>query len=103
MTETDIQNAIRLELSKYGVCFRMNTGVFKQGERTIKCGVKGMSDLLFIKDGRAYWLEVKTETGRPSAEQLNFLSVMRMHGCVAEIVRSVDDAVRAVGETRGER
>ena len=103
MTETDIQNAIRLELSKYGVCFRMNTGVFKQGERTIKCGVKGMSDLLFIKDGRAYWLEVKTETGRPSAEQLNFLSVMRQHGCVAEIVRSVDDAVRAVGETCGER
>ena len=103
MTETDIQNAIRLELSKYGVCFRMNTGVFKQGERTIKCGVKGMSDLLFIKDGRAYWLEVKTETGRPSAEQLNFLSVMRKHGCIAEIVRSVDDAVRAVGKTRGER
>lgn len=103
MTETDIQNAIRLELSKYGVCFRMNTGVFKQGERTIKCGVKGMSDLLFIKGGRAYWLEVKTETGRPSAEQLNFLSVMRKHGCVAEIVRSVDDAVRAVRETRGER
>ena len=97
MTETDIQNAIRLELSKYGVCFRMNTGVFKQGERTIKCGVKGMSDLLFIKDGRAYWLEVKTETGRPSEEQLRFLAVMRdRYGCVAEIVRSVDDAVRTV-------
>ena len=101
MTETDIQNAIRLELSKYGVCFRMNTGVFKQGERTVRCGVKGMSDLLFIKNGRAYWLEVKTETGRPSQDQLNFLAVMRdRYGCVAEIVRSVDDAIRAVGENR---
>lgn len=99
MTETDIQNAIRLELSKYGVCFRMNTGVFKQGERTVRCGVKGMSDLLFIRNGRAYWLEVKTETGRPSQEQLNFLQVMRKHGCVAEIVRSVDDAVRVVSES----
>ena len=100
MTETDIQNAIRLELSKYGVCFRMNSGVFKQGERTIKCGVKGMSDLLFIKNGKAYWLEVKTPTGKASKEQLNFLTVMRdRYGCVAEVVRSVDDAVRAVEET----
>lgn len=100
MTETDIQNAIRLELSKYGVCFRMNTGVFKQGERTVKCGVKGMSDLLFIKNGRAYWLEVKTDKGKVSKEQLNFLAVMRdKYGCVAEIVRSVDDAVRAVEGT----
>lgn len=100
MTETDIQNAIRLELSKYGVCFRMNSGVFKQGERTIKCGVKGMSDLLFIKNGKAYWLEVKTPTGKASKEQINFLTVMRdRYGCVAEIVRSVDDAVRAVEGT----
>lgn len=100
MTETDIQNAIRLELSKYGVCFRMNSGVFKQGERTIKCGVKGMSDLLFIKNGKAYWLEVKTPTGKASKEQLNFLTMMRdRYGCVAEIVRSVDDAVRAVEGT----
>lgn len=99
MTETDIQNAIRLELSKYGVCFRMNSGIFKQGERTIKCGVKGMSDLLFIKNGKAYWLEVKTPTGKASPEQLNFLAVMRnKYGCVAEIVRSVDDAVRIVKE-----
>lgn len=100
MTETDIQNAIRLELSKYGVCFRMNTGVFKQGERTVKCGVKGMSDLLFIKNGRAYWLEVKTDKGKVSKEQLNFLAVMRdKYGCVTAIVRSVDDAVRAVEGT----
>ena len=97
MTETDIQNAIRLELCKYGVCFRMNTGVFKQGERTIKCGVKGMSDLLFIRNGRAYWLEVKTETGKASPEQLNFLAVMRdRYGCVAGIVRSVEEAVKLV-------
>lgn len=101
MTETDIQNAIRLELSKYGVCFRMNSGIFKQGERTIKCGVKGMSDLLFIKNGKAYWLEVKTPTGKASPEQLNFLAVMRnKYGCVAEIVRSVEDAVRIVTENR---
>lgn len=98
MTEIDIQNAIRLELSKYGVCFRMNTGVFKQGDRSIKCGVKGMSDLLFIRDGKAYWLEVKTSTGRIRPEQENFLAVMRdRYGCATGIVRSVDDALRVTG------
>ena len=100
MTEIDIQNAIRLELSKYGVCFRMNTGVFKQGDRSIKCGVKGMSDLLFIRDGKAYWLEVKTPTGRIRPEQEKFLAVMRdRYGCVCGIVRSVQDALEVVGVT----
>ena len=73
--------------------------------RWVDTGVpKGFSDLIACKNGRIYFLEVKTETGRPSQDQLNFLAVMRdRYGCVAEIVRSVDDAVRAVGETRGER
>ena len=35
---------------------------------------------------------------QPSEEQIRFLATMRdRYGCVAEIVRSVDDAVRAVG------
>jgi hypothetical protein len=50
-----------------------------------------------VKDGRVYFLEVKTETGKASPEQLNFLAVMRdRYGCVTSIVRSVDDAVRTV-------
>lgn len=107
MNEHSIQNAIRLRLSELGFCvFRANVGRFQTKDgRWFDTGLpRGFSDLFAVKDGRVYFLEVKTETGRPSEEQLRFLAVMRdRYGCVAEIVRSVDDAVRAVGETRGER
>lgn len=101
MNEHSIQNAIRLRLSELGYCvFRANVGRFQTKDgRWFDTGLpRGFSDLFAVKDGRIYFLEVKTETGRPSEEQLKFLAVMRdRYGCVAEIVRSVDDAVRAVG------
>ena len=101
MNEHSIQNAIRLRLSELGYCvFRANVGRFQTKDgRWFDTGLpRGFSDLFAVKDGRIYFLEVKTETGRPSEEQLRFLAVMRdRYGCVAEIVRSVDDAVRAVG------
>lgn len=100
MTEHSIQNAIRLKLSEMGYCvFRINVGKFKLADgRWFETGVpKGYSDLTAIKDGKVYFLEVKTETGKPTKDQVNFLAVMRdRYGCVTGIVRSVDDAVRLV-------
>jgi len=102
MTEHDIQNSIRMKLSELGYCvFRVNVGRFKTEDgRWFDTGLpKGFSDLMAVKDGRVYFLEVKTETGKASPEQLNFLAVMRdRYGCVTSIVRSVDDAVRTVTE-----
>lgn len=100
MTEHEIQNAIRLKLSEMGYCvFRINVGKFKLADgRWFETGSpKGYSDLTAIKDGKVYFLEVKTETGKPTKDQINFLAVMRdRYGCVTGIVRSVDDAVRLV-------
>lgn len=100
MTEHDIQNAIRLRLSELGFCvFRANVGRFQTKDgRWFDTGLpKGFSDLFAVKDGRVYFLEVKTETGKVRPEQVQFLAVMRdRYGCVAEIVRSVEDAVRTV-------
>ena len=102
MSEHDLQNLIRIKLSELGYCvFRVNVGRFKtQDGRWFDTGLpKGFSDLMAVKNGKVYFLEVKTETGKASPEQLNFLAVMRnKYGCVAEIVRSVDDAVRIVKE-----
>ena len=101
-SEHDIQNEIRLRLSELGFCvFRINVGKFKTADgRWFDTGVpKGYSDLTAIKNGKVYFLEVKTETGKASKEQMNFIAVMRdRSGCVAGIVRSVDDAVRLVDE-----
>lgn len=100
MTEHDIQNSIRLKLSELGYAvFRINSGKVRMSDgRYFDTGVpKGFSDLIAVKNGRIYFLEVKAETGTASPEQINFLTIMRdRYGCVAEIVRSVNDAVRIV-------
>lgn len=100
MNEHSIQNSIRLKLSELGYCvFRANVGRFQTKDgRWFDTGLpKGFSDLFAVKDGRVYFLEVKTETGKVRPEQVQFLAVMRdRYGCVAEIVRSVEDAVRIV-------
>lgn len=98
LTETDLQNQIRMALSPYGVVIRQNTGNFqlKDGRR-IMCGVKGLSDLLFIGQNRVAFIEVKTETGKPSQEQLNFIRRMQELGHSAGIARSTEDALRLAG------
>jgi len=102
MNEHSIQNAIRLKLSELGYAvFRINTGKVQMKDgRWFDTGVpKGFSDLMAVKDGKVYFLEVKTDKGKASKEQLNFLAVMRdRYGCVTAIVRSVEDAVRIVTE-----
>lgn len=123
MTEHDIQNEIRLKLSELGYYTeRINVGagylvpkalmdrLKRSASPELKAelnripffstgAAKGRSDLSAIKDGRIYFLEVKTATGKPSAEQLNFITVMRnRYGCIAGIVRSVEEAVKLVGK-----
>ena len=101
MTEHDIQNSIRLELSRLGfVTFRVNVGKVKlQDGRWFDTGLpKGFSDLIAIMDGKVYFLEVKTSKGRASKEQLNFIEQMKARGCKAGIVRSVDDAIELCKE-----
>jgi hypothetical protein len=100
MTEHEIQNSIRLKLSELGYAvFRANVGKFQTKDgRWFDTGLpKGFSDLFAIKNGKIYFLEVKTPTGKPTAEQLNFLAVMRdRYGCITGIVRSVEEAVKLV-------
>lgn len=120
-TEHDIQSAIRLKLSELGYFTeRVNVGsgylIPKQLMQRLKSqvsndlraqldkipyfatgAVKGRSDLSAIKDGRIYFIEVKTETGKATPEQLNFIEQMQSrYGCKAGIARSVDDAIRLV-------
>ena len=97
MSESYIQNQIRCELSKYGIVIRMNTGnVQTQSGTYIRCGVKGMSDLLFVGQGYIAWIEVKTPTGKPSPEQIKFINRMRQLGHRAGIARSVEEALEIV-------
>lgn len=99
MTESDLQRSIMLALSEQGhAVFRANVGQFftKDG-RPIRTGLPvGFSDLFGFRadDAHAFFFEVKTPAGRPSAQQLQFLAAMRQRGAIAGIVRSVDDALQ---------
>jgi hypothetical protein len=112
MKETNIQRLIQLELSKCGVLtFRNNVGVLKNTAGIpIKFGVgnPGGSDLIGIVPtvvtpemvgntvGIFAAIEVKTPTGKPTKEQLNFIEVVLKNGGIAGICRSPTDALKLV-------
>ncbi|MDO5559398.1 MAG: VRR-NUC domain-containing protein [Oscillospiraceae bacterium] len=99
MTETDIMNLIRMNLSEAGfVVFRANVGKMKLPDgRWFDTGLpKGFSDLFAVKDGRIYFIEVKKPGGIARPEQINFISQMKKHGCIAGIAHSVEEAFKLV-------
>lgn len=113
MTEHDIQDAIRIELSKTGLCFRCNAGEFWQGRRVYSPAYKqdilldirrvaglpkGFPDLLYFgDDGRAAFIEVKAPGGKVRPEQVKFIGRARSMGFRAGIAHSVDEAKEIIG------
>ena len=122
--EHDIQNQIRIAISKnnLGTCFRCNVGqayvgdeIIKNPDKSIKIinarpfntGLpKGFSDLLVIMPviitpemvgqqiARVGFLEIKTPTGKPTKDQVNFIEQMQKLGAKAGIARSVEDVMK---------
>ena len=112
MLESNIQNQIRCELSKYGCVFRTNSGQFWQGQtvyskefhqpvlinlRHVDGLPAGFSDLLFVAPGKAAFIECKNDIGHLRPEQKNFLERMRSMGHAAGVARSVGEAVKLIG------
>lgn len=100
MEEKTIQDAIRMALSDIAIVFRANVGVFfTRDGRQISTGLpKGFSDLFGFRksDGKAFFVEVKNETGRARKEQLHFIDRMNQLGANAGIARSVEEAIEIV-------
>jgi hypothetical protein len=110
VSEAAIQQQVRLALSRAGVvAFRNNIGAYMDAKtgRPVKYGVcnPGGSDLIgwtpvrITPDmvGRTVAVftavEVKTPTGRPTPQQLNFIDQVIRAGGYAGIARSPADAV----------
>jgi hypothetical protein len=103
--ETEIQSAICEYLTLRRLFFvRLNNipGLYidasgqKRFRKMGKYARVGLADILVVKDGHAIFLEVKSETGRPSKDQLDFGRDAIAAGAEYRVVRSVDD-VQAVG------
>lgn len=105
MTETDLQNLIRVELSRRG-CFVQRTNsatLYTKDGRPVRIGLPGQSDLCGHRpDGRAFYIEVKRPGQKPRKNQKDFLEAMRNTGALAGVAHSVEEAVAVVfGDKEG--
>lgn len=97
MSEAEILNAIMLEFGSlpYLRIWRVNTvkAMSKTG-RMIQSVPIGSSDIsgIVLPLGRRLEMEVKSSTGRVSAEQFAYIDMIKSMGGIAGVVRSVDDA-----------
>jgi hypothetical protein len=97
MNEADLMRSIMIALSNDGhfVC-RANVGLFfTQDGRPIRSGLPvGFSDIFGNRmgDAKAFYLEVKTPTGKVTTEQMAFINAMKIRGAIAGVVRSIEDA-----------
>lgn len=113
--ETIIQKKIMLALSEAGcTVWRNETAgawvgrkIHSAGDqvtlanaRMVQFGLrKGSSDLIGIApSGRFLAVEVKTEKGRATAEQLQFITNVRSAGGVAFVARSAKEALELLQE-----
>lgn len=85
--ETLILRAVRCELERAG------WHVLRQ-QQGLGC-VKGVADLVALRGGRTVWLEIKTQTGRQTADQVDFERAIVVHGGEYLVIRSVDDLALA--------
>jgi hypothetical protein len=107
-SEAEILRAIMQLLKRHprvAQAWRQNSGTFQEHNRDgstryIRANTaKGMSDIMgVLKDGRTLAIEVKSRTGRMRPGQEEFLETIRSAGGVAGVCRSVDDAVRLLGD-----
>ena len=107
-SEADILRAIMALLKHHprvAQCWRQNSGTFAERNRDgstryIRANTqKGMSDIMgVLKDGRTLAIEVKSRVGKMRPGQDEFLQTIRQAGGVAGVCRSVDDAVRLLGD-----
>jgi len=135
--EHDIQNQIRIAISRHGKFFRVNIGqgwigsdsvrilsgrmievgpgdVIVRNARRFSTGLPaGFSDLFgatpviitveMVGTMVAVFttIEVKSDTGRVSPDQQNFIDVMGAAGCRVGVARSIEDAVAIInGEAK---
>lgn len=105
MTEEHmIMNDIRKAISPYCTNFRINVGKgYTPDGRYFDTGVpKGFSDIFGVRksDGRAVFIEVKTDKGVISPQQAQFLQAMRKAGAICGVCRNATEALNLILNTK---
>lgn len=90
LTEKMIQNQILSYLRTIGIyCWKHWQGPMSS--------FKGVSDILGImKDGKLLAIEVKTDRGKVTPEQQNFLDIINKNNGMAFLVKSLDEVMQKI-------
>jgi len=96
-SERSLQNAIVKALDLLGFLVIHIPNQYSKGRVRDAGFVSGAPDLIVLKDGKVFFLEIKTQTGRVRASQKLFAERVRQHGFDYFVIRSLDDALKAVG------
>ncbi len=116
-SEHRIQDEIRLALSEHGIVLRLNSGKFWQGDRVwskefnqyvlvnlrpVQGCPDGTSDLLYLgENNNVAFIECKTLTGTVREKQKKFIEIMHKYGIKADVARSVEQALKIIGDENG--
>lgn len=101
MTEDHIHRSIlkylRTVLPKHWIVYHTPNGGSRNSEiegASLKgLGViAGVPDLTILGDGKVFFMEVKSPSGRVRPAQRKFMSLLEKSGIECAIVRSIDDA-----------
>jgi hypothetical protein len=100
--EQSIQSAILALLRAYGIfCWKNNTaGIYVKARNTyIPSHAPGVADILgVLKDGRFLAVEVKSEKGRVSPHQQQFINMINQNGGLAFVAHSVEEVQEQLHE-----
>jgi len=99
--EQSIQDSIRVALAQAGyIVFRTNVGKVKTDDgRWFDTGLpSGFSDLMGYKpeNGRVFFIEVKTKTGKRRRDQVAFANGLKDKHVIYGVARSAEEAVAIV-------
>jgi hypothetical protein len=99
--EQATQDAIRVKLAQAGyIVFRANVGKVRTADgRFFDAGLPvGFPDLFGYKpeNGRIFFIEVKTKTGRRRKDQVAFANGLRDKNVIYGVARSAEEAVAIV-------
>lgn len=99
--EQALQDAIRVKLAQAGyIVFRANVGKVRTADgRFFDAGLPvGFPDLFGYKpeNGRIFFIEVKTKTGRRRKDQVAFANGLRDKNVIYGVCRSAEEAVSIV-------
>lgn len=93
LLEKEIQSSIcdYLDLRKH-FWWRNNSGAYKAEHGAfIRFGTPSSPDIILVRDGRSYFLEVKQPGSYQSAEQKQFQERAEVAGALYAVFRSIED------------